>query len=106
MKRTRGRPIGYVMSGKKYPHTTISCTPEQWERLSYLSAPSGKKLATWLKDKVLSYDGEVKELDKTKEKKVIRSLCFEEEAFELMKKKAIEHGMSFSSYVLSIGLTE
>lgn len=93
------------MSKEGSMHVTIWCKPSEWDRLQYLSAPSGKPVSTWICDTVYNFSGVVKERPKVKgETGKVYPLCVQKDKWETIKERAEQCDMTISKYLLAVCL--
>lgn len=83
-------------------HVTIWCKPSEWDRLQFLSAPSGKTLSKWICDTAYNYKGVVQPLPKVKgEYGKVYPLCVAKDRWEVIKERAKDCELTISKYILA-----
>ena len=88
-------------SDKTWRHTCIYITPENWDRIKFLSASSGLKTSAWIMKQLKEYGEKVPAIPQ-REGGCSKSICVEEQDWEIVKRRAELCGMSTSQYVRAV----
>lgn len=87
-------------SNKTWRHASIFVSPENWDKIKFMSASSGLKTSSWIMKKIKEYGNKIP--PKTYDGSVSKSICVEEADWEVVKVNAERAGMTVSRYVVGV----
>lgn len=87
-------------SDKSWRNVAIYVSRENWDKIKYLSASSGKSTSNWIMDKLKEYGNKVPE--KTYDGEFAKTLCVDEAEWDIVKNKAKMCNLSVSRYVVAV----